>query len=399
MNRSKNLPIMYRNISQSALKITTVLAAALLLIHPLLRAGNPPDNQPASQDNLTATVEQVRLAHAPDGRVDVFQIDLIWKGGEVIVKGELANPGLKGVLLDSLRLAAGGQTIIDSIQVLPLPELQPRVYGIVSVSVANMRRTPSHHAELVNQALLGTVVKLLKYEHGFYYVQNWDRYLGWISSAEMVEVDSITAADWQQGPRVVCVSNYGVVRDRARPDGAVIVDLVPRAILKTVRPKGKWVEVMVPSGQIGFVEKKLVVDEAAFIGTPASRKRLLSVARSYLGIPYLWGGTSTKGFDCSGFTQTVCRMNNISLPRDASQQVLVGESVEPGQHFENVLPGDLLFFGSSPTRITHVGMYLGKDNFIHSSGWVHINSLNPEHERYNEYRHKYFQAVRRVLKP
>jgi cell wall-associated NlpC family hydrolase len=109
----------------------------------------------------------------------------------------------------------------------------------------------------------------------------------------------------------------------------------------------------------------------------------------------LWGGTSTKGFDCSGFVQTVFYMNNVFLPRDVSQMILEGEQIESSDDLSNLIPGDLLFFGSNPNRATHVGIYLGNQQFIHSDGWVHINSLNPDAENYNDYRKRTFQAVRR----
>ena len=89
-------------------------------------------------------------------------------------------------------------------------------------------------------------------------------------------------------------------------------------------------------------------------------------------------------------------MNNIHLPRDASQQVHEGELVEPGEHFENVLIGDLLFFGPTAERITHVAIYLGDRHFIHNDSLVRINSLNPEDPLYNEYRLNTLRAIKRI---
>ncbi len=125
-------------------------------------------------------------------------------------------------------------------------------------------------------------------------------------------------------------------------------------------------------------------------------ERVLDTARDYLGVPYLWGGTSTKGFDCSGFTQIVYRMNNYSLPRDASQQVQLGRPVALEDDFAHLLPGDLLFFGPRPERITHVALYLGGKRYIHSSGQVHIASLDPADELYNDYRYTTLRTARRV---
>jgi cell wall-associated NlpC family hydrolase len=145
------------------------------------------------------------------------------------------------------------------------------------------------------------------------------------------------------------------------------------------------------------VKTDAVMDESGLQGVQATGDRLVSVARGYLGIPYLWGGTSCKAFDCSGFVQTVYRMNNRELPRDANQMVKVGEPVEFGDDYKNLRRGDLLFFGSSPERITHVALYMGDRLFIHSSGWVHINSLDSDHPLFNEYRYSTLRAARRHL--
>ncbi|MFB0516342.1 MAG: NlpC/P60 family protein [Candidatus Neomarinimicrobiota bacterium] len=372
------------------------LAMVLLLLPAVPAIGLCQQSAPMAPEGLERVVEKVKATHAPDSRLDLFQIELHREGNQIIVSGAVTDRSLREVLLDSLGSAAVEFQIIDSITVLPSEELQPHVFGIVSVSVANMRRTPSVSAELINQTLLGTVLKLYKRDGGYLYVHNRDRYLGWVSSSSLVAVDSLAAAEWQHGPRVIVTANYGVVRDQAGKSGTILVDLVPGAVLKKRGPTRKWVQVETPDGRVGYVERSVVVDEAAYRSRPASQDQILVTARSYLGIPYLWGGTSTKGFDCSGFVQTVFRMNNIALPRDANQQVLEGIPVEPGEQFENLQGADLLFFGPTAERITHVGIYLGDRQFIHSSGSVRINSLDPEHRLYNEYRQSTLRAVKRI---
>ena len=90
-------------------------------------------------------------------------------------------------------------------------------------------------------------------------------------------------------------------------------------------------------------------------------------------------------------------MNNHALPRDASQIAAEGEAVTAGAEFENLVPGDLLFFGRNPERISHCGIYLGDQLYIHSSFSVHINSLDSTHALYNAYRRGAFQKAKRIL--
>ena len=128
----------------------------------------------------------------------------------------------------------------------------------------------------------------------------------------------------------------------------------------------------------------------------------MATSKRLMGLPYLWGGTSTKGVDCSGFTKTIYFLNGIVIPRDASQQIHTGEQIDEDQNFENLMPGDLLFFGSKATdtsseRVVHVGMWIGNNEFIHSAGRVKINSVDKDAHNYDAYNLNRYLRTKRPL--
>ena len=176
-------------------------------------------------------------------------------------------------------------------------------------------------------------------------------------------------------------------------------DAVYGSELKYEKVSDSWYQVSLPDGKIGYIEKKyctLQTEQSDLKSIDV--KQLLKTAKSFLGIPYLWGGNSTKGFDCSGFSQTVFKSQGYLLPRDANMQVNLGEEIKPEEDFSNVKKGDLIFFGPNENRITHVAISLGGARFIHSSVDVHINSFNKEDENFNRYRFETLRYIKRIVK-
>jgi cell wall-associated NlpC family hydrolase len=164
---------------------------------------------------------------------------------------------------------------------------------------------------------------------------------------------------------------------------------------------GAFVKVILPDGREGYVEKKSVRDfEAWKKNAKPSADVILATASGLMGVPYLWGGSSVKGVDCSGFVQNAFFQNGIILSRDASLQALHGELIDIEQGYKNLIPGDLLFFGSirnSKPRVTHVAIYKGDSEFIHSATRVNVNSLDSTRNNYSQYRRNSFLLARRII--
>ena len=204
------------------------------------------------------------------------------------------------------------------------------------------------------QALLGMPVKVLQY-NGWYEIQTPDDYIGWVHRMVITPMSKERYDEWNRAEKIVVTSHYGFAYEK--PD-------------ESSQPEAEW-------------RASLKQDVESIIET----------AYSMMGIPYLWAGTSSKGVDCSGLVRTVLFMHDIIIPRDASQQAYVGEHIDIAPDFSNVKRGDLVFFGRKATAerkegISHVGIYLGNKQFIHALGDVHVSSMNPADQNYDEFNTK-----------
>ncbi len=338
--------------------------------------------------------DAVSNTYVPDKRVAVFDIEIEkLKGKTYLLKGKTSLPEAHAFLLE--RLNDLSVEVIDSVQMLPSKEMGDQTWGLVSISVAPMRGEPRYSAEMVSQAILGTPVKLLDQTGGWYLVQTPDEYLGWISKGSIEPMDSVALENWKTSDRYVFHQNNGWLHVRADEDSNPVSDLVMGSLIQVDGKDGKYLHATLPDGRQGYVKASDCMPINEWAKADVSVLDILAEAKSLLGSPYLWGGTSTKGIDCSGFTKTCYYSQGIVLARDASQQARYGEAVDiSNYHFQ---PGDLLFFGNSIDRVTHVGLYLGNGQFIHSSGQVKINSFNPEDSNYEARRKESLVAARRVL--
>jgi cell wall-associated NlpC family hydrolase len=353
--------------------------------------------QPSSHTALMQSyADAVRVQYAPDGRTALFQASV---HGQVI-SGETNLPEAKISLLR--KLDSAGISYVDSLHLLPQEALEGKHYGVVTLSVANLRTQPRHPAELATQATLGTPLKIWKRERGWYLVQTPDRYIAWLDAGGLELMDSATFAHWKGKKKIIYTKPFGFAYQTLASDSTPVSDLVYGDVLELAGEESGSYKVNFPDGRTAYIHSS----EAMPLGQWSSSRQpgeenLVQTARKLVGLPYLWGGTSMKGVDCSGFTRTIYFMNGLLLPRDASQQVNIGEEVDTRGGWAQLRPGDLLFFGAParegrPERVVHVGMWIGGGEFIHSSGRVQVASLIPGTANYDEQEHRRFLRARRV---
>lgn len=351
-------------------------------------------------EQIQSIIEEVKIKFAPDKRTAIFDVTAVNEKDTYNIKGETNLPPAKDELLQKLNKF----NISDQIELLPEAELEDKIYGIINLSVANLRTKPDHQAEMATQALLGTPIRVLKKERGWYLVQTPDEYISWIDGDGFYRVNYDSLYDWNNSKKIIFTNDFGFSYISPDENSERVTDLVIGDILKYSGEENGFCRVVYPNGKTGFIKSEDCkhFDEWLDKADPVVGN-ILKTAKSFMGIPYLWGGTSIKGMDCSGFTKTVFYLNGAVLPRDASQQVHTGEDVDTKNNLDNLEPGDFLFFGkkadgTSKERITHVAIYIGDGDYIHASGKVRINSFEKDNPNYNAYRDDSFVRAKRILK-
>lgn len=370
------------------MKNTLLLSVCFLILAHSGFAQKTQSKESKAIENLLATFKK---EHAPDGRTVYFQPVQNEDNSFTV---ETSSTKLSSFLQENEKKT--GKLPI-TIKTLPEESLKDQVFGVINLSVANLRTRPTHSAELATQALLGTPVDVLKKSGGFYLIRTPDHYLSWVDRYGVSLMNKSDYDAWKSSKRLIYTNDFGYAYEESNEKSARVSDVILGDILKSGSLQGEFQEVYFPDGRKAFVKANQLEDLASWKNrTTPNADGIIETAKTMLGIPYLWGGTSVKGVDCSGFTKTAFFMNGLVLPRDASQQITNGlpidimsnGDIDVEKAKKNLKKGDLIFFSGSKTTnprqpITHVAIYMDNGEFIHAAGRVRINSFDLSASNYD----------------
>jgi len=256
---------------------------------------------------------------------------------------------------------------------------------LTNVSVAFVYKEANFKSETISQTYLGESLDVLDELPDWIRVRQEDGYEGWVARFFVNE----KPIDWDDQDFYFNRAQIAWIYEDSDSQASTIRDITLLSKLPLLEKHAGWVKLRLPDETMGWLpdnprEPELRMD----------KDQLIKSAYSFLGVPYFWGGKTPKGFDCSGFVQSVYWLHGMKLPRDAYMQAEIGQRVD--DEFHTWQAGDLIFFSERGDTITHVAISMGNGDFIHASGFVKINSLNPNHLDY--FNEKYADIFTRTMR-
>lgn len=230
-------------------------------------------------------------------------------------------------------------------------------YAICIVPVAPVRTEPAHRTEMSNQLFFGDTMEILEEKDEWVRIRSlFDDYEGWLTNHLIKDINEKTASipPTHIAPNLVNVLNYS--------QGIINIPMCSPLIGFNSKTKKLWDDSYMFEGDAHEIPGK------------TDSSNIIETAKLWLNSPYLWGGKTLMGVDCSGFVQTVFRYNGIKLKRDAWQQAENGDSID----LKNIRDTDVAFFHNEKGRVVHVGILLEPDKIIHASGKVRIDQFDKD---------------------
>jgi cell wall-associated NlpC family hydrolase len=244
----------------------------------------------------------------------------------------------------------------------------PERRAVVTRPVVNMFSKPSASADVVSQAICSMTVGIVKRQGGWTNIRTPDDYTGWVETKALRALGNKNYPATQQVAQIESLRAH-VYREPSVTKHAPLMSVPFEARLEVLQEKtdddGRWVQVRLPDRATGWVQH----GDVSLDPKTLDISELVELSRRFLGLPYTWGGSSALGYDCSGFTQMLCRRGGVNIPRDAQPQA-DWQGVTRVER-SGLQPGDLLYFGESESKITHTGFYVGGGQFIHATTHNH----------------------------
>lgn len=314
---------------------------------------------------IQSALIEIGLPYA-EKREHLYEVEVKPEGQGVVLSGKVLEPAQKEALLAGLRERFPGLAV-DSAAVQVVRAAAPRLLT-VAANLTSMHAGTSFLSEMVTQLVNGMQVEVLWEDGRWVYARRWndcanrldsmDHYIGWTYRPYLDDRPPQPATHLVAEP-------VGLLRALPRPGAALVTRVLGGTAVTVTETDAGWACLALAGGTTGWLpESNLRALAALPVSERDRRDQIVEDAFALTGVPYLWGGGSANGIDCSGFAQLLHRLVGISIPRDADMQFTSGRGVEPP--FE---PGDLVFFGEKgeQRRITHVGVSLGGWKIIHSS--------------------------------
>lgn len=259
-----------------------------------------------------------------------------------------------------------------------------QTHSYIIAEVATMREGPQSKSKVASQAIFSEKVEVIRQENGWVKIMTlMDQYSGWIKANELYQSQEAFLDDQESTVMAKVNRLSAFLYEVDDTEYGPMMRLPYESLLKVLEPleesSSRWLKVSLPNNQIGYIQRgDLVTYRSSKPPASIKREHLCEFSKIFLGIPYHWGGRSSFGFDCSGFVQMLYRQIGISLPRDSIDQANFKQFKQIS--FDALKPVDLVFFGPEK-RITHVGMYLGDGEFIHSAineqaPYIHVSKLS-----------------------
>ena len=339
--------------------------------------------------DIHSTVTAVLAERAQDRRLCYVHVEPAAPAGDRLVL-ETSDTALTRALAERLTDTAPPLEFVT----LPQDGLPERLVTVSSV--ADIRKEPGHAAELVTQLIDGDAVVPLKQEGDWYLVRLEDGYIGWVRSWHVEATTDRALEIFAGNARHRIGDNVVQIQTEPSDEALPVCDaVVGTPVVAEASPRRGWRQVRLTNGREGYVRSRSV--EAIPTGRRISRERLTATGMHFLGIPYLWGGNTPKGFDCSGLIQRVFQLHGLTLPRDSDLQARFGRE-KASREPEKLETGDLLFFGKSPDQISHVAIYVSNGLFLHAYGQVKVGSIDPLHALYEPKLHRDWHITRDAIK-